>query len=343
DWCHVLNATALGVTFWLPPRSGLRLHVRCVSRVGQPVDVDHGKATTFSIVFRELGPESLKVPGMGLQLCGLQVWCWLVSTVLWLVLVERQLDLSFVTAILRGWLRSYPLWCALVVAILVVVPLWYLVVVGVEVDLCSVGVYGMTFHVLCFYSSSSRLHVKLSGLHLHVHRVSRVGRPTDVDHGKAMTFSVAFRSRRSVSSILDTLTPVFELYVRLRERRQRAATCVYGCAVACSALVVGGVVLVGLHCSLACACGATVGPFIRDCVTERLVEVLPVVVCPGGGDSSYGSIVVPRGVEVDLCSVGVCGMTFHVLCFYSSSSRLLVKLVASATSCCNDLPVRLVA
>ncbi|MQM21266.1 hypothetical protein Taro_054303, partial [Colocasia esculenta] len=52
--------------------------------------------------FRELVPESLRVPGMGLQLGGLQVWCWLVSTVLWLVLVERQLDLSSVTARLRG-------------------------------------------------------------------------------------------------------------------------------------------------------------------------------------------------------------------------------------------------
>ncbi|MQM08267.1 hypothetical protein Taro_041118 [Colocasia esculenta] len=52
--------------------------------------------------FREVRPESLKVLGMGLQLCGLQVWCWLVSTVLWLVLVERQLDLSSVTARLRG-------------------------------------------------------------------------------------------------------------------------------------------------------------------------------------------------------------------------------------------------
>ncbi|MQL86735.1 hypothetical protein Taro_019269 [Colocasia esculenta] len=50
----------------------------------------------------ELRPESLEVPGMGLQLCGLQVWCWLVSTVLWFVLVERQLDLSSVTARLRG-------------------------------------------------------------------------------------------------------------------------------------------------------------------------------------------------------------------------------------------------
>ncbi|MQM09834.1 hypothetical protein Taro_042713 [Colocasia esculenta] len=29
---------------------------------------------------------------MGLQQCGLQVWCWLVSTILWLVFVERQLD-----------------------------------------------------------------------------------------------------------------------------------------------------------------------------------------------------------------------------------------------------------
>ncbi|MQM11459.1 hypothetical protein Taro_044369, partial [Colocasia esculenta] len=39
---------------------------------------------------------------MDLQLCGLQVWCWLVSTVLWLVVVELQLDLSFMTARLRG-------------------------------------------------------------------------------------------------------------------------------------------------------------------------------------------------------------------------------------------------
>ncbi|MQM01694.1 hypothetical protein Taro_034452 [Colocasia esculenta] len=39
---------------------------------------------------------------MDLQLCGLQVWCWLVSTVLWLVILERQLDLSFVIARLRG-------------------------------------------------------------------------------------------------------------------------------------------------------------------------------------------------------------------------------------------------
>ncbi|MQM12062.1 hypothetical protein Taro_044973, partial [Colocasia esculenta] len=50
---------------------------------------------------RELGLESLKVLGMGLWRCGPQVWCWLVSTVVWLVLVERQLDLSSMAARLR--------------------------------------------------------------------------------------------------------------------------------------------------------------------------------------------------------------------------------------------------
>ncbi|MQL68705.1 hypothetical protein Taro_001008 [Colocasia esculenta] len=52
--------------------------------------------------FRKLGPESLKVSGMGLRLYGPQEWCWLVSTVSWLVVVERQLDLSSVAARLRG-------------------------------------------------------------------------------------------------------------------------------------------------------------------------------------------------------------------------------------------------
>ncbi|MQL83806.1 hypothetical protein Taro_016296 [Colocasia esculenta] len=33
--------------------------------------------------FRKLRPESLKVPGMGLRLCGPQEWCWLVWC--WLV------------------------------------------------------------------------------------------------------------------------------------------------------------------------------------------------------------------------------------------------------------------
>ncbi|MQL73973.1 hypothetical protein Taro_006334 [Colocasia esculenta] len=57
---------------------------------------------------KELGPESLKVSGLGLQLCGLQKWCWLVSTVVDLIEVERQLDLSSVVARLRArsWLGA---------------------------------------------------------------------------------------------------------------------------------------------------------------------------------------------------------------------------------------------
>ncbi|MQL99332.1 hypothetical protein Taro_032054 [Colocasia esculenta] len=43
---------------------------------------------------RKFRPESLKVPGMGPWQCGPWVWYWLVSTVVWLVLMERQLDLS---------------------------------------------------------------------------------------------------------------------------------------------------------------------------------------------------------------------------------------------------------
>ncbi|MQL82100.1 hypothetical protein Taro_014566 [Colocasia esculenta] len=47
-------------------------------------------------------PESLKVSGLGLQQCSLQVWSWFVSIILDLVEVERQLDLSSVAVRLRG-------------------------------------------------------------------------------------------------------------------------------------------------------------------------------------------------------------------------------------------------
>ncbi|MQM05681.1 hypothetical protein Taro_038495, partial [Colocasia esculenta] len=196
-WRHVLNATTLSVAFWLPPRSGLRLHVRHVSCIGRPADVDSGKVTASYVAFlsrrgvfgmfslrgrrtergkrrviivlhvlhealvsgalapvaleehvvqvtywspaspvfpvphfRELRPESLKVPGMGLQLCGLQVWYWLVSTILWLycVVVERQLDLLSVTARLRGF------W------------LWYLVEVGLAIYVACGGVVADLYH-----------------------------------------------------------------------------------------------------------------------------------------------------------------------------------------------------
>ncbi|MQL77613.1 hypothetical protein Taro_010026 [Colocasia esculenta] len=70
------------------------------------------------------------------------------------------------------------------------------------------------------------------------------------------------------------------------------------------------------------------------------------MVCPGGGTVlfvvSWWYLVVV-GVEEDLCFAEVCGVTFHVLCFYSPSGRLPVKLVASATNCCNDLSMRHVA
>ncbi|MQM18804.1 hypothetical protein Taro_051800 [Colocasia esculenta] len=49
-------------------------------------------------------------------------------------------------------------------------------------------------------------------------------------------------------------------------------------------------VLVGLHSCLSCSCGAAVGPFIRDCETERLFLCCvvrsrfdPFEVCPGVG------------------------------------------------------------
>ncbi|MQL89382.1 hypothetical protein Taro_021954 [Colocasia esculenta] len=84
----------------------------------------------------ELGPESLKVLGMGLQLCGLYVWCWLASTVLWLycVVVERQLDLSSMT--------------------------WYLVVVG------TCALRGKLCVVVCRVPTSSSVEMDLCSMEL---------------------------------------------------------------------------------------------------------------------------------------------------------------------------------
>ncbi|MQL89036.1 hypothetical protein Taro_021610 [Colocasia esculenta] len=48
---------------------------------------------------------------MGLRQCGLQEWCWLDSTISWLVLVEQQLDLSSVAARLRGSFPTEPVTC----------------------------------------------------------------------------------------------------------------------------------------------------------------------------------------------------------------------------------------
>ncbi|MQL98951.1 hypothetical protein Taro_031667 [Colocasia esculenta] len=56
-----------------------------------------------------------------------------------------------------------------------------------------------------------------------------------------------------------------------------------------------GVVLVGLHCSLACAYGAAVGPFVRDYETERRHSCT---------ETLWWYLVVV-GVEVEPCSVEV--------------------------------------
>ncbi|MQL89673.1 hypothetical protein Taro_022237, partial [Colocasia esculenta] len=94
---------------------------------------------------------------------------------------------------------------------------------------------------------------------------------------------------------LDTLTPMFELYVRLRERRQWSSDfpeLVFSrlCQAWTCSCMSAGVVLVALHSCLTCSHGAAVGPFVRDCETERLflccvvrLRFDPFEVCPGVG------------------------------------------------------------
>ncbi|MQM20423.1 hypothetical protein Taro_053442 [Colocasia esculenta] len=93
----------------------------------------------------------------------------------------------------------------------------------------------------------------VGGLRLHGCRVSCGGQSADVGFGKCGTVEVFV-------IFLDTITPVFELYVRLRERRQHGPAAVWST----------GVVLVGLHSCLTCSRGAAVGPFVLDCEAERL-------------------------------------------------------------------------
>ncbi|MQM15641.1 hypothetical protein Taro_048591 [Colocasia esculenta] len=87
----------------------------------------------------ELGPESLKVPGLDLQMCGLQVWCWLDIGVIASSPFPCGGDVPFRLMFchwlwlvcMNCWLRFDLLWCALVVAqFQIVVPWWYLMVVG---------------------------------------------------------------------------------------------------------------------------------------------------------------------------------------------------------------------
>ncbi|MQL77188.1 hypothetical protein Taro_009603 [Colocasia esculenta] len=170
---------------------------------------------------------------MDLQLCGLQVWYWLVSTALWLVLVERQLDLSSLTARLRGG----------VVELCSVEVVWFS---SCEHDKGVHRILNATALVVAFPLPPS------CGPRLHACRVSRAKRHADVDLEKATPYSVALRV------VFGALSP--------RGHRMEQGRC---CAMGGLRVLRKGVVLVGLHCSLAYACGAAVGPFVRDCETER--------------------------------------------------------------------------
>ncbi|MQM14613.1 hypothetical protein Taro_047547, partial [Colocasia esculenta] len=95
---------------------------------------------------------------------------------------------------------------------------------------------------------------------------------------------------------LDTLTPVFELYVQLRERRQLGS---------------------GLCCCLTCSRGAAVGPFVCDCEAERLFLCCVVrsrfdsfEVCPGVG--TIMTVVVACGVPEWWHSFGYCWYLYPV-------------------------------
>ncbi|MQL85702.1 hypothetical protein Taro_018216 [Colocasia esculenta] len=147
------------------------------------------------------------------------------------------------------------------------------------------------------------------GLRLHGCRVSRTGQSVDVGLGKATASYVTFRSRRRAASHSQPLCIFKE--VLAEQSCGKLISAKGGC---CGDLsgdsdfwrsfgalsprgrhvewgrrrTMDGVVLVGLHCSLACACGATVGPFVRNCETKSCgvpwwwhscVKVLPVVEC----------------------------------------------------------------
>ncbi|MQM04651.1 hypothetical protein Taro_037455 [Colocasia esculenta] len=66
-----------------------RLFLCCVVRVGYLPDQPVVRSRVVASFF-----PTRPLPAL--------VWCWLVSTILWLVLVKRQLDLSSVTVRLRG-------------------------------------------------------------------------------------------------------------------------------------------------------------------------------------------------------------------------------------------------
>ncbi|MQM08356.1 hypothetical protein Taro_041206, partial [Colocasia esculenta] len=106
-------------------RAGGSKVVHCVSRLWgscptEPMtceahpfffQVKESRRVSVSLLVPGSRPESLKVSGLGLQLCGLQEGCWFVSTILDLVEVERQLDLSSVAARLKALLTISVVHC----------------------------------------------------------------------------------------------------------------------------------------------------------------------------------------------------------------------------------------
>ncbi|MQM17067.1 hypothetical protein Taro_050033, partial [Colocasia esculenta] len=404
-----VKATAQGVAFRMRQpdlsRSSLERNIskgRILMATKDPVVLRVPRAICLRMAMSlELGPESLKVLGMGLQLCGLQVWCWLVSIVLWLVLVEQQLELSSLTARLRGGTVVLR-FCG-----------------GIEVELCSVEVScypvcgfrhivvwsimnqllvsnpvtqvfegcasrserdGPGGHVLfadrdavfvCMRAACRALDVGLvkvmpNAVAFKSRRIGggccggflgdlafgdriRHGLAPRTSHGvgetpchgwfahfsqrvvcmdnlekgfririspvKAAAQGVAFRTRqpdlsrssleRDISKgrvLMATKDPVVLrvpgaicLRMAMSLSDYRYVLCVALCAVYVVKVLFVCVVLVGLQCSLACACGATVGPFILDCETERRHNCTEIL-------RWYLMVV---GIEVELCSVEV--------------------------------------
>ncbi|MQM21156.1 hypothetical protein Taro_054190, partial [Colocasia esculenta] len=274
--------------------------------------------------------------------CDLQVWCWLVSTVLWIVVVERQLDLSSVTARLRVMVLpivvcrgggTVPVvvvgeqcWPVMPTQMHCWFTVWKRSGDRAEDALSGVGEVAvapsmgfssdLSFWLLVRRGNHMRMASGAWACHRRggwpeAHRVTedrlflplayREFHPRFLGEPGMCIFCARGVSQYVCTSevcvvFLDTLTPEFELYVRLRERRLWVATCVCGYAVACSTPMVGGVVLVGLHCSLACGCGATIGPFVHDCETESCgFTRCGVPWWWHGSSGGCGSELVPRG------------------------------------------------
>ncbi|MQL91283.1 hypothetical protein Taro_023899 [Colocasia esculenta] len=118
--CRVLNATVVGVMFWLPLLGSTST---CTPRVAYGTgltDVRNGKATPYSIA----------------MYVALWWFGWSAQFFGFTCVVERQLEITFVTARLRVVVLSIEV-CHGVGTVVIV--WWYLVVVGGEVEVMRLG------------------------------------------------------------------------------------------------------------------------------------------------------------------------------------------------------------